>query len=419
MEKERVVLVGIHTPKSTMDLAESMEELYALAEASGAEIVGQVTQVRDARHTSTYIGKGKLEEIKTILDYEEGHTVIINDELSGSQTRNLEAILECKVVDRTMLILDLFAQRAQSSEGKLQVELAQLKYRLPRLVGFYGALSRTGGGIGTRGPGEQQLDTDRRHILRHIHQLEKELDKVIIQRETNRKKREKSQIPVVALVGYTNAGKSSIMNASLRFGGEPKEVYVEDMLFATLDTSFRRITLNNGQAMILTDTVGFVSRLPHDLVAAFRSTLEEVRYADCILHVVDASNGNHQTQSDVTHEILKSYDINDKKIITVFNKMDLVDDNYHVNYQNNSNRLYISAYNEDDIDMLFDVVEDVVMESYRKIVFEIPYDKMSDFNKIAEQYELENIEHHEATITFRANVSAQDAKRYQDYVKKA
>lgn len=278
--KEKVIVVGVDLGKPGEDFKASMEELEGLVEASGGEVVGAITQKRTGIQTATYIGKGKLEEIEMLLDETQASTLVFNDELSGSQMRNLESILDAKIVDRTNLILDIFAIRAKSREGLIQVQLAQLKYRLPRLQGFYGALSRTGGGIGTRGPGEQQIDTDRRHILRQILNLEKQLESVVTSRNINRQKRLKSNLPVIAFVGYTNAGKSSLINAFLKFrtkDTDVKEVFEKDMLFATLDAAYRKVTLNNGLPILLTDTVGFVSRLPHDLVAAFRSTMEEIQ----------------------------------------------------------------------------------------------------------------------------------------------
>ena len=251
--------------------------------------------------------------------------VVFNDELSGAQIRNLENIIDRKIVDRTNLILDIFANRASSREGKLQVKLAQLNYRLPRLVGFRDYLSREGGGIGTRGPGEQKLETDRRHILREIDNIERALKNAEKARSIKRKRRENSNLPIVALVGYTNAGKSTLLNRIIEMASENneiKKVFVYDMLFATLDTSLRRAKLPNGQPFLITDTVGFVSKLPTHLVEAFKGTLEEVKYADLLIHVVDASNSDLDIQIKTTYNILKELEVLDKPIITVFNKMD-------------------------------------------------------------------------------------------------
>ncbi|WZU02374.1 GTPase HflX [Erysipelothrix sp. D19-032] len=324
------------------------------------------TQARERRDSATYIGSGKVAEVAALVEAYEADMVVFNGELSGSQTRNLEALIGVKIVDRTNLILDIFVGRANTKEGMPQVQLAQLKYRLPRLVGYSDYLSRQGGGIGTRGPGEQKLETDKRHIQRNITHIQNELEKVVGHRETTRKQRLKSSLPIIALVGYTNAGKSTIMNGILTHSGETKTVEAKDMLFATLDTTLRRARLNNNQSILLTDTVGFVSNLPHALVATFKSTLEEIRFADVILHVVDASNPDLDIQMDTTEAIMRDLEVLNKPIITVYNKVDLASDvDYPVGYTM-SNRVYMSAHNPEDIDLLIDLIEDALADKFKK-----------------------------------------------------
>lgn len=287
-EHERVVLAGVQT--GSEDMSYSMSELAGLAAAAGAEVIGEAVQHLERINTATFIGKGKVEEIREFCANEGADAVIFNDELSGIQTRNLEKALGVRVIDRTVLILDIFALRAKTREGMLQVELAQLQYIMPRIAGFDKSLSRQAGGIGTRGPGETQLETDRRHYIRRMDSIRNELKRIKRTRKTTRHRRDNSEIPVVALVGYTNAGKSSLMNRMLAEADRSnKDVHVEDMLFATLDTEQRRIKLSGTHEFILIDTVGFVSRLPHTLIDAFKATLEEVAEADLLLEVVDAS----------------------------------------------------------------------------------------------------------------------------------
>ena len=284
----RAILVGLQTSE---DISYSMEELKGLAEAANVEVLGQMIQNLERPNTATLIGKGKVEELAEMVKNMEADTVIFNDELTGMQLRNLEDAVGVRVIDRTILILDIFAARANSREGKLQVELAQLAYRMPRLTGFGKSLSRLGGGIGTRGPGEKKLETDRRHIERRMYDIKAELAQLKNTRSVQRARREKSEIPVVALVGYTNSGKSALMNRILAMTEkeEEKAVFEKNMLFATLDTQQRSVVLDTNHQFILVDTVGFVSKLPHALVDAFKATLEEVCYADLLLHVVDSA----------------------------------------------------------------------------------------------------------------------------------
>jgi len=314
--EEKVILVGVSTQDGD-DAEDSIEELADLAATAGAWVVGVLMQNRAKIHPGTYVGKGKLEELKELVLAMDATGIICDDELSPAQIKNMEEALDTKVMDRTLLILDIFADRASTSEGKIQVELAQLRYRMSRLTGLGKSLSRLGGGIGTRGPGEKKLETDRRHIERRVSQLKKELDDVVRHRDMVRRRRDKASKKVAAIVGYTNSGKSTLLNALTNAG-----VLEEDKLFATLDPTTRKLRLENGETILLTDTVGFIRKLPHHLIEAFKSTLEEARYADLILHVVDASNPQREKQMHIVYETLQDLGIMDKPIITLFNKQD-------------------------------------------------------------------------------------------------
>lgn len=315
-EKEKVILVAVSTEESECT-KNSLEELAELAKTAGAVCVGTVIQNREQIHPGTYVGKGKLEEIKDLLWETEAAGIICDDELSPAQIGNLREVLDTKIMDRTLLILDIFAARASTNEGKIQVELAQLKYRQSRLSGFGISMSRLGGGIGTRGPGEKKLEMDRRLIKSRIARLNQELNEVKLHREVTREQRSREQIPVIAIVGYTNAGKSTLLN---RLTGAV--VLAEDKLFATLDPTTRALKLPGGQKVLLTDTVGFIRKLPHHLIEAFRSTLEEARYADLILHVADGSNPQVEEQMHIVYETLDSLKVTEKPVITVLNKQD-------------------------------------------------------------------------------------------------
>ena len=315
---ERLILVGVATSEND-DTKESLEELAELVKTAGAETVAMVIQNREKPHPGTYLGKGKIEEVLLMLQELSADGIVCDDELSPAQMKNLEDALGCKIMDRTMVILDIFAQHASTREGKIQVELAQLKYRSSRLIGMGNVLSRLGGGIGTRGPGEKKLEMDRRLIRDRISQLGRELDDVVKAREVARAARSRNPIPVAAIVGYTNAGKSTLLNFLTNAG-----VIEEDKLFATLDPTTRNLTLPSGQQILLTDTVGFVRKLPHHLIDAFRSTLEEAKYADIILHVVDASNPDCDKHMHVVYETLRGLGVTDKKVITIFNKQDVL-----------------------------------------------------------------------------------------------
>ncbi|HIX64354.1 MAG TPA: GTPase HflX [Candidatus Mediterraneibacter colneyensis] len=314
---ERMILVGVDT--GSQEMAErSLDELAELAKTAGAEVAGRLIQPREAPHPASYIGSGKIGELKDLLWETEADGIICDDELTSAQLGNLEAELNCKIIDRTLLILDIFAARAVSGEGKIQVELAQLRYRASRLTGLGRSLSRLGGGIGTRGPGEKKLEMDRRLIRERISRLKRDLREVEKHRELVRSQRRQSGLKVAALVGYTSAGKSSIENA-LTGAGIPEDA----MLFSTLDTTTRALMLDSSQEILLTDTVGFIRKLPHHLVEAFKSTLEEAKHADIIIHVVDASNPQMDEQMYVVYETLRQLGVEDRPVVTLFNKQDL------------------------------------------------------------------------------------------------
>ncbi len=314
--EERVILVGVDT-SGMEDAGRSLDELEELAKTARASVVGRLIQTRESAHPATYIGKGKLLELKDLIWETDATGIICDDELTSAQLGNLEAELSCKIIDRTLLILDIFAARAVSGEGKIQVELAQLKYRASRLTGLGRSLSRLGGGIGTRGPGEKKLEMDRRLIRERISRLKRELKDVEKHRELIRGQRKQSGLKVAALVGYTSAGKSSIENALTDAG-----ILEDAMLFSTLDTTTRSLMLDNTQEILITDTVGFIRKLPHHLVEAFKSTLEEAKYADIIIHVVDASNPQMDEQMHVVYETLRQLGVEDRPVITLFNKQD-------------------------------------------------------------------------------------------------
>lgn len=418
---ERVVLVGLEIKGLKENIESSMDELEELVIAAGGEVIGRIVQKTDTANAAYFIGQGKAKEVKAFCEDQNVTTVVFNDELSGAQLRNLEELIELKIVDRTNLILDIFAIRASSKVGKLQVKLAQLRYRLPRLVGFRDYLSREGGGIGTRGPGEQKLETDRRHILREINNIERELKKAEEMREVTRQRRLDSNIPIVALVGYTNAGKSTLLNKlvnlNLKEDEEKREVFVKDMLFATLDTSLRKARLNNGQKYLVTDTVGFVSKLPTHLVEAFKGTLEEVKYADLLLHVVDGSNEDLDIQIKTTMDILEDLKVLDKPMITVFNKMDMVNKEdliYDINYVRVKS--FISAKTGLNLNSLVDMIEEYLPFEYKNVNLRIPFSKQALVNYFMENYEVENIEHKEDGTYFNLYINSRDLNKYKEYV---
>lgn len=407
-EEYRAILVGLQLRG---DISYSMDELAGLAEADGVEVAGRMIQALEKPNTATLIGKGKVEELAEMCRNMEADTVIFNDELSGAQIRNLEEATGTRVIDRTILILDIFADRAVSREGKLQVELAQLKYRLPRLTGFGKSLSRLGGGIGTRGPGEKKLETDRRHIAGRIDDIKAELEKNGRNRAVQRSGREKAGIPVAALIGYTNSGKSAVMNRLLSMTDrEEKQVSSKNMLFATLDTQHRKISMEHGREFILIDTVGFVSKLPHGLVEAFKSTLEEVKYADLLIHVVDSSYENSDFQIDVTNTVIEQLGAGGKEKIMAYNKMDLVSE--QPIDVSGSDAVFISAKTGENMHVLQDMIVDRLFGSRISAALLIPYDKGSVTSYLCENAEIESMEYEPEGTLIRGLFSAEDYGRY-------
>ena len=412
--RQRAILVGVQIGNG--DITYFMNELEQLAEAAGLEVVGVMTQKAERVNPATYMGTGKVEELKEACTGLEADLVVLNNELSGRQIRNLEDGTGVKVIDRTILILDIFASRATSGEGKLQVELAQLQYRLPRLTGFGKALSRTGGGIGTRGPGEKKLETDRRHIARQIDEIRREIETVKSAREVQRSKRTKSGLPVVAIAGYTNAGKSTLMNKLLmQTEKEDKSVFEKDMLFATLDTALRSIKLDVDKEFILIDTVGFVSNLPHALVNAFRSTLEEILYADLILHVVDASYEEFFFNMTVADRVLDEIGAESIKKIYVFNKIDKIE-NYRDILPGGPDCLYISAKSGEGMDELTERICSELFSDRINAQLLIPYDKGNISSYLCEKCKVIEMEYRNDGTFFEAELSKEDYGRFRDYL---
>ena len=396
--KERVILVAVDTDGS--DQAErSLDELGELAKTAGAEVVGRMIQPRESIHPGTYIGKGKILELKELLWETHGTGIICDDELTSVQMGNLEAELDCKIMDRTLLILDIFAARAVSGEGKIQVELAQLKYRASRLAGLGKSLSRLGGGIGTRGPGEKKLEIDRRLINDRIAQLNRELKEVVKHREITRAKRAKSEVPVVAIVGYTNAGKSTLLNHLT-----DAEVLEEDKLFATLDPTTRMLELDGHQQVLLTDTVGFIRKLPHHLIEAFKSTLEEAKYADYIFHVVDASNPQMDKQMHIVYETLDHLGVKNKKMVTLFNKMDQRTEEEPLQDFRADHILQISAANNQGLDEIKALLQEMLREDKVYIERVIPYAQAGIIQLVREKGELVSEEYVPEGIEIKAYV---------------
>lgn len=396
--EEKVILVGI-SEQDGDDAEDSLAELAELVKTAGAVVVGTLIQKRETIHPGTYVGTGKVDEIAQLLAATGSTGIVCDDELSPAQMKNLESILATKVMDRTLIILDIFAARATTSEGKIQVELAQLKYRLSRLSGLGKSMSRLGGGIGTRGPGEKKLEIDRRLINDRIAQLNRELKEVVKHRDITRAKREKNDVPVVAIVGYTNAGKSTLLNHLT-----DAEVLEEDKLFATLDPTTRMLELDGHQQVLLTDTVGFIRKLPHHLIEAFKSTLEEAKYADYIFHVVDASNPQMDKQMHIVYETLDRLGVKNKKIVTLFNKMDQRTEEEPLQDFRADHILMISAARNEGLDKIKDLLQEMLREDKVYIERVIPYAQAGIIQLVREKGELVSEEYVPEGIAIKAYV---------------
>lgn len=396
--KERVILVGV-SEQDGDDAEDSLAELAELVKTAGASVAGTLIQKRELIHPGTYVGTGKVAEIAELLEHTGATGIVCDDELSPAQLKNLETMLNTKVMDRTLIILDIFAARATTSEGKIQVELAQLKYRLSRLTGLGRSMSRLGGGIGTRGPGEKKLEIDRRLINDRIAQLNRELKEVVKHREIARAKRERNAVPVVAIVGYTNAGKSTLLNHLT-----DAEVLEEDKLFATLDPTTRMLELEGHQQVLLTDTVGFIRKLPHHLIEAFKSTLEEAKYADYIIHVVDASNPQRDKQMYIVYETLDHLGVKNKKNLTLFNKIDIRTDDDPLQDFRADHVLQISAAENAGLDAVKDVLQEMLREDKIYIERVIPYAQAGVLQLVRNKGELVSEEYVPEGISIRAYV---------------
>ncbi len=414
--REQAVIVGIQLNNRT-NFASAMEELRSLADACQIEVVGELTQKAERVNPSLYMGSGKIQELKELMTTCEATVAIFNDELSPSQIRNLEKELDCRVIDRTILILDIFSSRAQTTEAKLQVEVARLQYMLPRLVGLRESLGRQGGGGGAglknRGSGETKLELDRRRIEDRIAALQSDLEKLVARRHIQRKQRRKNEVPVVCLVGYTNTGKSSLMNALVRKynPGSGKEVLAKDMLFATLETSVRSIELPDRRSFLLTDTVGFVSQLPHHLIKAFRSTLEEVTESDLLLHIVDCSDPEYKQRVEVTNDTLRELGAGEIPTLFVYNKADLADRDYPRIEDGN---VYVSARKERGMEELIRLVSERVFTDYKNYEILIPFNQGKLVSYFSEHAHVHEISHEEEGTRLSMTCREADYEKFRD-----
>lgn len=401
VQKERVILVGV-SEQDGDDTKDSLEELKELVATAGVQTEGMIIQNRERIHPGTYVGTGKVAEIKEMLLKTGATGIVCDDELSPAQMKNLEDLLDIKVMDRTLVILDIFAAHASTSEGKIQVELAQLRYSMTRLAGFGRSMSRLGGGIGTRGPGEKKLEMDKRIIRTRISQLKRELAEVKKHREVARGQRMRSHIPVAAIVGYTNAGKSTLLNHLTHAG-----VLEENKLFATLDPTTRQLELPGKQQILLTDTVGFIRKLPHHLIEAFKSTLEEAKYADFIIHVVDASNPQADKQMHIVYDTLRELEIRDKKVVTLFNKMDRQEADVELKDFRADHTKRISAKNEQDLEAVKELLAQVLRENKTYMEHVFSYEEAGKIQLIRRQGELLSEEYTPHGIFVKAYIPAE------------
>ncbi len=420
-EREKVLLVGVDDGSASEEFERSMEELKNLAKACFMEPVGVVTQKMESVNKGLYVGTGKVQEIREAAELLEADVIIFDDALSPSQLRNLQKELKKPILDRTTLILDIFETRARTREAKLQVESAKLKYLLPRLVGMHEALTRQGGASGSmssRGAGEKKLELDRRRIERRIGELSRELEEVSKERRVQRKRRVDARIPLVALVGYTNAGKSTVLNAMVdAYGGEDeKKVLEKDMLFATLDTAVRRICTGNNQDFLLSDTVGFIHKLPHGLVKAFHATLEEVESADLLIHVVDYSDPHYREHMKTTQETLAELHTGGIPVIMVFNKVDKSNDFLPYPQKVSEDKVYLCAKEASSIRFLADVILEKIYAEYVSAEFLIPYDKGGVLSYFMEHAQVECTEYEEEGTRIKVKCHKADKDKYEIYL---
>lgn len=410
-ETEKALLVGLDR-QGKWDIEDSLKELAQLAETAGAKVLGMTWQKKDRPDPALFIGRGKVQELSVLRQEKGANLIIFDDELSPAQQRNLEKLLGIKVLDRAALILDIFAQRARSHEGKLQVELAQLRYTLPRLGGQGLVLSRLGGGIGTRGPGESKLEVDKRRIRDRINDIAGQIENVKKQRNLHRKRRENTRIPTIALVGYTNAGKSTLLNTLTT-----SDVFAEDKLFATLDPTTRHMTLPDGQEALLTDTVGFIQKLPHHLIAAFRATLEEVLQADILLHVTDISHPQYKEQGQAVFQVLQELKVDTKDLVTVYNKADKVEDQELITHLLRlDNSIAISALAKTGIDKLLEIIQGALKKKTVEVQLLIPY---SDNHIVAKLYDVATVlstEYREEGIYTIISLPPDEINRFRTYI---
>lgn len=413
--QQKTVIVGVQLQNEPAEFSYSMQELRNLAMACDLDVVDELVQKASQVNPSHYIGTGKLQELSALLEAHEAQVVVFNDELSPSQIRNLETALEITVIDRTMLILDIFAERAKTKEAQLQVEVARLQYMLPRLVGLRASLGRQGGGSGlkNRGAGETKLELDRRRIEDRIAALQSELEKLVARRKIQRKQRQKNEMPVVCLVGYTNSGKSSLMNALMEKYNQQtdKHVFVKDMLFATLETAVRNITLPDNKSFLLTDTVGFVSELPHHLVKAFRSTLEEVAEADLLIHVVDYAQAGYQRMISVTNDTLKELGADHIPTVYAYNKCDLTE---HMYPQVLDDCVYLSVKQEKGLDELVELVRSHLYQDYMECEVLIPFNKGHLVSYFNEHAFVQSMSYEPEGTRMKLECRLSDFEKYQD-----
>ncbi len=417
-DKERCLLVAVQL--SGDEEENDMEELEQLVEAADGVVISSIVQNRQSIDNRYYVGQGKVEEIANYVKELEIDTIVFNDELSGSQIRNIEESVDAKVIDRTNLILDIFAKRALTKEGQLQVELAQLKYSLPRLIGLNKNLSRLGGGIGTRGPGEQKLELDRRRIKEKISDIQNELNELGKVRETKRKKRMKDQVPIISIVGYTNAGKSTLLNSLVESEyseeeAENKKVFAEDMLFATLETELRRVRLPGGRRAVFSDTVGFIKKLPTQIVEAFKGTLEEIKYADLIIHLIDINDENLQQHKETTTKLVEKIIDKDIPVLTVYNKVDKIINNKITTVSTND-IIYISAKNKYNIDLLLETVDYKINGVKRMYSLKIPNKNLKDYYWLYENRYTGNVEFDGEGVNFDAVLYDNERAQFSAYI---